>query len=240
MGGLIRTLLPSTNGMLVDVGMNLGQTLVWLKTYNPEIPYLGFEPNPTCVAYVKELIRVNRWKACTVFNVALWKEETQGWLYIRHPIDASATIVRGFKQFTLSVKPMPVKLTSADAVLSRGVMAPPRLVKIDVEGAELEVVQGMTQTLQQYRPFVVCEILPVYDADNPHLYPRLQRQEKLIDIMEQLGYSLFRIVSAKKLLPLKRIGVHRNFSWSNYLFVHQDHWPVVHSRFHVLPENLSS
>ena len=35
---------------------------------------------------------------------------------------------------------------------------PPALVKIDVEGAELEVLAGMSRLLREARPLVVCEM----------------------------------------------------------------------------------
>jgi hypothetical protein len=34
------------------------------------------------------------------------------------------------------------------------------VVKIDVEGAELLVLRGMTQTLRQLRPIIVLELVP--------------------------------------------------------------------------------
>tara|TARA_B110000046_G_C12980413_1_gene393048 strand:- start:584 stop:1096 length:513 start_codon:yes stop_codon:yes gene_type:complete len=58
----------------VDVGVNIGQTLLRLKTIYPEIDYLGFEPNSTCTAYVQKLIAINKFKNCTVQNVALSTE----------------------------------------------------------------------------------------------------------------------------------------------------------------------
>ena len=35
---------------------------------------------------------------------------------------------------------------------------PPTVVKIDVEGAELDVIAGMTRLLRDVRPIVVCEM----------------------------------------------------------------------------------
>ena len=40
----------------IDVGVNVGQTLLKLKSISSEINYLGFEPNPNCVNYLKNLI----------------------------------------------------------------------------------------------------------------------------------------------------------------------------------------
>jgi FkbM family methyltransferase len=37
-------------------------------------------------------------------------------------------------------------------------LRPPDVVKIDVEGAELDVLAGMTETLRTHRPIVICEM----------------------------------------------------------------------------------
>lgn len=46
-----------TSGTFIDVGVNIGQTLIKVKnSFNSSINYLGFEPNPNCVNYCYKLI----------------------------------------------------------------------------------------------------------------------------------------------------------------------------------------
>jgi FkbM family methyltransferase len=54
-------------------------------------------------------------------------------------------------------------LTVDHAVLERGLH--PRLVKIDVEGAEWFVLQGMRDTLREHRPAVLLEVHPTLQPD---------------------------------------------------------------------------
>jgi FkbM family methyltransferase len=51
-----------------------------------------------------------------------------------------------------------VEVVTLDDLVHSGVILPPDVVKIDVEGAELEVVRGMAQTLSRYRPTILCEM----------------------------------------------------------------------------------
>jgi FkbM family methyltransferase len=60
---LLQHLLRRIPGGLLDVGANLGQTLVKYRAAEPERPYVGFEPNPFCTHYLRELNRVNRFNA---------------------------------------------------------------------------------------------------------------------------------------------------------------------------------
>ncbi len=49
-----------------------------------------------------------------------------------------------------------------DAVVARGVTPPPRFVKIDVDGGELDVLAGMRQLLATHRPVVFVEVHGVH------------------------------------------------------------------------------
>jgi FkbM family methyltransferase len=51
-----------------------------------------------------------------------------------------------------------VELVSIDDLVQAGAIAPPTLVKIDVEGAELAVLEGMQATIAQHRPAIICEL----------------------------------------------------------------------------------
>ena len=43
-----------------------------------------------------------------------------------------------------------------DSLLAR--YAPPRIIKIDVEGAEVDVLRGMDRILREIRPVLYCEV----------------------------------------------------------------------------------
>ena len=44
----------------VDIGMNIGQTLLKVRSMDQHIPFIGFEPNPICVSYLYKLIQLNQ------------------------------------------------------------------------------------------------------------------------------------------------------------------------------------
>jgi FkbM family methyltransferase len=46
------------------------------------------------------------------------------------------------------------------------------ILKVDVEGAELEVIEGLKSWINETRPIIIIEVLPVYTVENKF---RLQR-----------------------------------------------------------------
>ena len=55
---IIHREIPIQN--FIDVGINIGQTLIKVKSVDKNIPYTGFEPNINCVNYVSHLRTANQ------------------------------------------------------------------------------------------------------------------------------------------------------------------------------------
>ena len=58
MKDLIIKLQKLKDGIFIDVGANIGQTLMKLRSIS-SVPYVGIERNPECVVYLEKLIKVN-------------------------------------------------------------------------------------------------------------------------------------------------------------------------------------
>ena len=57
MTDLLKIILPIENKTFIDVGVNVGQSLLKLKSISAEINYIGFEPNPICIHYLTKLMK---------------------------------------------------------------------------------------------------------------------------------------------------------------------------------------
>ena len=92
------------------------------------------------------------------------------------------------------------------------------MVKIDVEGSELEVLSGIRDLLIMKRPFIIIEVLPVY---NPQNVVRLQRQNELEKFVTECNYKLFLISKSERgfkgFVPLDTIGINARVEDSEYL-----------------------
>lgn len=74
----------------------------------------------------------------------------------------------------------------------------PKIIKLDVEGAEDKVLSGYRQTLiEAHASFVVMEYLPEPDGEGPH--------QRAWQLLESLGYQSFRIDTNGQLIALPDI-----------------------------------
>ena len=65
---MIELFVKNDDVTFIDVGVNIGQTLIRVKTAYPAANYLGFEPNSTCTSYAQQLIKTNKFSNCVIQN----------------------------------------------------------------------------------------------------------------------------------------------------------------------------
>ena len=217
---LLRRFLARTTGAFIDVGVNVGQTLVQVKCVDPTRCYIGFEPNPVCVSYVQEFIRCNHFEDCTIIPAALHRKDGLLILDLYHDYlaDGTASVVEGFRTQRTVARKICVPAYSYATVAASLPPYEMGVVKIDVEGAELDVLFGLQEAIQRDRPVLFIEVLPVYSAENTS---RLQRQQQLEVQLQAWDYSLFRVMKEKGrfagLAPVEEIGIHGDLDRCDYV-----------------------
>lgn len=185
---LLRALLVETKGFFLDIGVNVGQTLIKLKSLDPEIHYVGFEPNPTCVFYVNELLRMNRFRNCTLVPVGLFSSDglLPFEIYTDDPSDASASLMSEFRpgaEIRTSIFVPTFRYDSIASLLNIDCVG---IVKIDVEGAEMEVLRSLSDMIRRDNPVILLEVVPTYDIPF-----RINRQKELENFFKSLNYKIY-------------------------------------------------
>jgi FkbM family methyltransferase len=152
---LVRELRPGAT--FFDIGANVGfVTILASRLVGPAGRVIAFEPVPENAAAIRENLRLNGIDWAEVHEAAVGASAGHAKLIVS---DVSA-----FSRLATVNVPtgargqIDVKVTSVDEFLAEGAAPPPDLVKVDVEGAELEVIDGMRQTLARHQPAVLCEV----------------------------------------------------------------------------------
>ena len=143
--------------VFLDVGANVGFfSLLAARLVGPGGGVYAIEPVPTNVRHIEANVRRNAFENVFVIEAAATGEAgTATLLLAKHPGGAAIA----------SAGPPPdpagelqVRTVSIDGLVASGQIPAPNVVKIDVEGAELDVLAGMGITLREHRPVLVCEV----------------------------------------------------------------------------------
>lgn len=181
------------NGIMVDVGTNIGQTFVDYCFLGRGGAYVGFEPSPSCVQAMRGIIRVNPKHDAQIIPVALSSKNGLVSLYFGDgdETDAAATLDKDVRPRKKNSSVL-VPCARFDDVLPDLALAGIDLIKIDVEGAELHVLQGMHGCLKSRRPPLMCEVL----HRDPHAEEAayLQTISSLSSLLGSIEYKVFQIV----------------------------------------------
>lgn len=225
MEALLEKVYAPENGLFIDVGANLGQTLIKLRMVHPEAEYLGFEPNHVCVGYLHRLIEVNNLSKFTIIPAGLSDKSGIGVLqfYSEGNTDSSASMIEGFRPDQKVIKREFIPLITWDELQGKLPEKKVAVIKIDVEGAELEVLESLQPCIQMFRPTVLMEVLPAYSADN---LLRITRQDRIMQLFQSSGYVVYRVLKdGEKLNGLSLIdnfGIHGDMNLCEYVAVHQE------------------
>ena len=222
--GFIKKINFKKKTKFIDVGANIGQTLIKVKSIDPDLEYIGFEPNPSCVHYLSKLISLNQFDNTHVLPIALSTEDEILELdhYNESIVDSSASIIKDFRPKNKVFRKSYIASMSINIKSSLNLIKNCSIIKIDVEGSELEVLKSLYEILETYKPIVIIEILPIYSFENEG---RIQRQEQIFSILKNLSFMIFRILKSnndfKGLKEINEIEIHNDLELCDYVLVHK-------------------
>lgn len=195
---------------ILDVGANLGQSIVSFKILFPNATIHSYEANPTLISNLKILakempgaVQINPYGLADksgsfnlnipyVNNEAFIEEASMSESYYELPWVKQKFNDRGgltrLEKVTCEIK------VGDDLNLS------PDLIKVDVEGAESLVLNGLKQTIRRSKPIILVENS---DWDN------------VSKVMRSLGYVARRYDHEKKML------LPRNGPSTNTFYIHK-------------------
>jgi FkbM family methyltransferase len=170
-------------GLILDVGANIGFFSLLFAHIFPQCQVHAFEPNPYAFDRLQENLKANpklSKRIATFDNAASDREQR-----------VELTTVPGaaghaWGRVGISRRDGMVTYDVAATTIDRLYAASPlpvRLIKIDVEGYELPVLEGASAVVAEFRPIIVFEVSLSFLIEQPGTY---QRQ---LEFADKHGYK---------------------------------------------------
>lgn len=152
---LRRTIAPGA--VFFDVGANIGFfSLLGARLVGAEGRVVAFEPVPESAASIRASGSLNGFEHLEVRDVAVADRSGQGELCVVE--DASWSRLTTYREHELMTRQAIVTVVTIDELVEAGEVPIPDVIKIDVEGAELEVLAGMGRLIESRQPTIICEL----------------------------------------------------------------------------------
>ena len=142
----------------------------------------------------------------------------------------AASAISGFRPDHFYDNKQLIYVAHGDEIIGELQLSRIACVNIDVEGAELEVMEGLEATFRSHTPFLVFEVLNHYlvvtqeeldDATKQFRNARIKRMEALL---RRCGYDIFNVLPDETLREVEEIIpiVSGDLRITNYIAVHRD------------------
>lgn len=174
---IITHVLPRVNSddIIYDIGADRGLYTCLLGSYLKSGSVFSFEPHPITSRKLEEIVRFNGIES-TVFPVGLGDKSRSATIDGYRLVDSAAG---------------DISIENAETLITDHSLPYPDLIKIDVEGMELEVLDGLHHLFEKSPPAkILCEVHPVSSIDSGLSQSEV---DTLKDKLEEYGYNLERV-----------------------------------------------
>jgi FkbM family methyltransferase len=164
-----------------DIGAHVGfYTMMFARLSGKEGRVYAFEPNALNLRYLKTHLEINSIENVTILPIALGQD--RGYTFFTESGNSSTGHV------TANQTGVMVPTDSIDNLIDKKRIEPPNIIKIDVEGAELDVLHGASTALRKYHPII---FVAIDNHDNKdHIYAFLKDMCYVIDCLDHNAYEI--------------------------------------------------
>lgn len=164
-----------------DIGANAGYFSIAAATkIKDDNKIFAFEPLPRFVEIINHHKKVNNMNNIKVFPLALSNKEGEI-EFSDAPRTSGNTYIQDSDIFKNTDNIIKVKMIPLDTVFeqTKGI-TPPKIMKIDCEGAEYDVLQGAEKVIEKYKPII---LLSTHDRHLPGV------KDDCLNFLSKLGYE---------------------------------------------------
>lgn len=168
------TKLDEPRPLILDCGSNCGFTTAYFKMLYPASRIIAFEPNPSVFSLFKRNVEKNNWSDVTAVNAACGSEDCERDFSINEAYSLAGSAVSNSDSPRLKVR----QIALADFITEEV-----SLLKMDIEGAETEVLRHLSQTgkIQLVKRFAIEYHHRLFEPDS--------KLAGFLDILEKNGFD---------------------------------------------------
>lgn len=168
--------------VVFDVGANMGlHTVFMAKKVGSKGTVVAVEPDPEAFKILTENISINRLENVMAFQIALGQSDGKGNLYKNKDISFGAIRLFGSEENKSGTE---VEIRNGDRWVKEKGFPIPKAVKIDVEGFEWLVLDGLKLTLSHSGcRHLICEL-------HKELFPYGIEPSGVLNIIESYGFKM--------------------------------------------------
>lgn len=172
-------------GLFVDVGANIGLMSVFTASAFKNGNIIAIEAHPVTANILKRNIEINSLSNIVIKEIALGNEVGETQIFENWQVNRGGASLVVHDE---NSKSYPVKIEKLDNIITDTVS----IIKIDVEGLELDVLKGASNTILKCKPILIVEIS---DQRTSTLSP----SNEIVDFINEFGfYKLYKLKGGKE------------------------------------------
>ena len=204
--------ITQDNAVVLDIGANCGWYALALARHRPSAQIHAFEPIPHTLEILERNVRHNGLSNIQAHQLAFSNEEaTLEFLYTPNCSGATSQALAGQPGDQASLQKITCPATTLDRFCAQRALAP-QVIKCDVEGAELMVIQGGEATLARHKPVILIELLRKWSRQFGY------HPNDVVALLARHGYQAYTLSDrGLHLCP----GIDEQTRETNFVFLHE-------------------
>ena len=168
---------------IIDIGAHLGLFSVCSSQLTgPTGKIICFEPTPGTFAVLKDTLRLNHCDNVIALPAAVSDKEGTATFYVSETAGCNSnSLVKNKPGKELSG--YEVRLVTIDSIVAEYNLQP-SLIKIDAEGAELDVLKGGIKTFKDHKPLLILGLHPAF------IVQKGDSLEAIFNLLSASGYRV--------------------------------------------------
>lgn len=197
--------------IIIDCGGNIGVSILWFKRRYPDAFITAFEPEPYTFEYLSRNVIENGLEHVVLHQAAVAGKEGHFPFFVEQ--NQQAALGMSLTKRLQERGKESGKITVPCVRLSRFIKQPVDILKLDVEGAESQVLSDL---YDENKLQLISELFLEYhyDESNPE-----NRLSQILEILEETGFAM--IVDASLPPPYPK-RCHKPYKVNVYAYRHQD------------------